>query len=139
MLSGIYKSVPDSILQQIVSGDYGNSIFQAAYACDRFERVWRELQYQVSTPLLHVSASTPRVVASTTQTTHKGGRLRGVGSGRGQGGDRVAARQDCRGRPPSSAWECQNRRVSRAMNPRFLTECALQYSTGVMLVGNRRQ
>lgn len=44
--SRIYKSVPDSILQQVVSGDYGNSIFQAAYACDRFERVWRELQYQ---------------------------------------------------------------------------------------------
>eukprot|EP00038_Savillea_parva_P006238 m.162470 g.162470 ORF g.162470 m.162470 type:complete len:518 (+) comp12195_c0_seq1:62-1615(+) len=44
--SRIYKSVPDSILQQIISGDYGHSIFQAAYACDRFERVWRELQYQ---------------------------------------------------------------------------------------------
>lgn len=42
----IYRSVPDSILQQIISGDYGNSIFQAGYACDRFERVWRELQFQ---------------------------------------------------------------------------------------------
>ena len=31
---------------QVISGDYGHSIFQAAYACDRFERVWRELQYQ---------------------------------------------------------------------------------------------
>ena len=44
--SRIYRSVPDSIVQQIVSGDYGQGVFQAAYACDRFERVWRELQYQ---------------------------------------------------------------------------------------------
>mmetsp|Transcript_7591 Transcript_7591/g.22374 ORF Transcript_7591/g.22374 Transcript_7591/m.22374 type:complete len:677 (+) Transcript_7591:106-2136(+) len=42
----IYRSLPDSILQQVISGDYGHGIFQAAYACDRFERVWRELQYQ---------------------------------------------------------------------------------------------
>ena len=42
----IYRKLPDSILQQIISGDYGGGIFQAAYACDRFERVWRELQYQ---------------------------------------------------------------------------------------------
>jgi monoamine oxidase len=42
----IYRGFPDSILQQIVSGDYGQGVFQAAYACDRFERVWRELQYQ---------------------------------------------------------------------------------------------
>lgn len=42
----IYRKLPDSILQQIISGDYGHGIFQAAYACDRFERVWRELQYQ---------------------------------------------------------------------------------------------
>ena len=41
----IYRMLPDSILQQIISGDYGGGIFQAAYACDRFERVWRELQY----------------------------------------------------------------------------------------------
>ena len=44
--SRIYRSVPDSIVQQIVSGDYGQGVFQAAYACDRFERVWRELQFQ---------------------------------------------------------------------------------------------
>lgn len=42
----IYRSVPDNILQQVISGDYGNSIFQAGYACDRFERVWREVGYQ---------------------------------------------------------------------------------------------
>jgi Flavin containing amine oxidoreductase/Cytochrome b5-like Heme/Steroid binding domain len=42
----IYRAVPDSLLQQVISGDYGNSIFQAGYACDRFERVWRELQFQ---------------------------------------------------------------------------------------------
>lgn len=42
----IYRLLPDSILQQIISGDYGSGSFQAAYACDRFERVWRELQYQ---------------------------------------------------------------------------------------------
>lgn len=42
----IYKNIPDSILQQIVSGDYGHNVFQAGYACDRFERVWRELQFQ---------------------------------------------------------------------------------------------
>ncbi|CAB9502823.1 Endoribonuclease L-PSP [Seminavis robusta] len=41
----IYRKVPDSILQQLISGDYGKGIFQAAYACDRFERVWRELQF----------------------------------------------------------------------------------------------
>mmetsp|Transcript_34705 Transcript_34705/g.75957 ORF Transcript_34705/g.75957 Transcript_34705/m.75957 type:complete len:543 (-) Transcript_34705:227-1855(-) len=41
----IYRKLPDSILQQIISGDYSGGIFQAAYACDRFERVWRELQY----------------------------------------------------------------------------------------------
>eukprot|EP00039_Didymoeca_costata_P021339 m.344245 g.344245 ORF g.344245 m.344245 type:complete len:550 (-) comp24064_c0_seq1:77-1726(-) len=41
-----YRMIPDSILQQLISGDYGHGIFQAAYACDRFERVWRELQYQ---------------------------------------------------------------------------------------------
>jgi len=42
----IYQGYPDSILQQVISGDYGGGVFQAAYACDRFERVWRELQYQ---------------------------------------------------------------------------------------------
>ncbi|CAB9498064.1 amine oxidase [Seminavis robusta] len=42
----IYKMIPDNILQQIVSGDYGHNVFQAGYACDRFERVWRELQFQ---------------------------------------------------------------------------------------------
>ena len=42
----IYRKLPDSILQQNISGDYGHGVFQAAYACDRFERVWRELQYQ---------------------------------------------------------------------------------------------
>lgn len=42
----IYRMVPDSILQQIVSGDYGHNVFQAGYACDRFERVWRELEFQ---------------------------------------------------------------------------------------------
>ena len=42
----LFRSVPDSILQQVISGDYGNGVFQAAYACDRFERVWRELQFQ---------------------------------------------------------------------------------------------
>jgi monoamine oxidase len=42
----IYRMLPDSILQQIVSGDYGHNVFQAGYACDRFERVWRELQFQ---------------------------------------------------------------------------------------------
>lgn len=41
----VYRKLPDSILQQIISGDYGGKVFQAAYACDRFERVWRELQY----------------------------------------------------------------------------------------------
>ena len=41
----VYRKLPDSILQQIISGDYGKGIFQAAYACDRFERVWRELQF----------------------------------------------------------------------------------------------
>jgi Flavin containing amine oxidoreductase len=41
----IYRKVPDSVLQQLISGDYGKGIFQAAYACDRFERVWRELQF----------------------------------------------------------------------------------------------
>jgi hypothetical protein len=42
----IYRKLPDSVLQQFISGDYGGGIFQAAYACDRFERVWREMQYQ---------------------------------------------------------------------------------------------
>ncbi|KAL3920221.1 MAG: hypothetical protein SGARI_007000, partial [Bacillariaceae sp.] len=42
----IYRMVPDNILQQLVSGDYGHNVFQAGYACDRFERVWRELQFQ---------------------------------------------------------------------------------------------
>jgi len=42
----IYRKLPDSILQQVISGDYGQGVFQAAYACGRFERVWRELQYQ---------------------------------------------------------------------------------------------
>jgi cytochrome b involved in lipid metabolism len=43
----IYEGFEDSILQQVVSGDYGpNGVFQAAYACGRFERVWRELQFQ---------------------------------------------------------------------------------------------
>jgi hypothetical protein len=42
----IYRKLPDSVLQQVISGDYGGGIFQAAYASDRFERVWRELQYQ---------------------------------------------------------------------------------------------
>jgi hypothetical protein len=42
----VYQKLPDSILQQSISGDYGHGIFQAGYACDRFERVWRELQYQ---------------------------------------------------------------------------------------------
>jgi len=42
----IYQGFPDSILQQVVSGDYGGGIFQGAYACDRFERVWRELTFQ---------------------------------------------------------------------------------------------
>jgi monoamine oxidase len=41
----VYRKAPDSILQQLISGDYGKGIFQAAYACDRFERVWRELQF----------------------------------------------------------------------------------------------
>ena len=41
----IYRKLPDSILQQLISGDYGRGIFQAAYACDRFERVWREIQF----------------------------------------------------------------------------------------------
>ena len=41
----IYRNLPGSILQQLISGDYGKGVFQAAYACDRFERVWRELQY----------------------------------------------------------------------------------------------
>lgn len=41
----IYRKAPDSILQQLISGDYGKGVFQAAYACDRFERVWRELQF----------------------------------------------------------------------------------------------
>lgn len=41
----IYRKAPDSILQQLISGDYGKGIFQAAYACDRFERVWREMQF----------------------------------------------------------------------------------------------
>lgn len=40
-----YRKLPDSILQQLISGDYGKGIFQAAYACDRFERVWREIQF----------------------------------------------------------------------------------------------
>lgn len=42
----IYRTIPDSVLQQIVSGDYGHNVFQAGYACDRFERVWRELEFQ---------------------------------------------------------------------------------------------
>lgn len=42
----IYRMIPDNILQQLVSGDYGHNVFQAGYACDRFERVWRELQFQ---------------------------------------------------------------------------------------------
>jgi hypothetical protein len=43
----IYEGFEDSILQQVVSGDYGpNGVFQAAYASGRFERVWRELQFQ---------------------------------------------------------------------------------------------
>jgi Cytochrome b5-like Heme/Steroid binding domain len=42
----IYQNLPDSILQQVISGDYGGGVFQAAYATDRFERVWREVQYQ---------------------------------------------------------------------------------------------
>jgi cytochrome b involved in lipid metabolism len=42
----VYRMVPDNILQQLVSGDYGHGVFQAGYACDRFERVWRELQFQ---------------------------------------------------------------------------------------------
>jgi hypothetical protein len=33
---------------RIISGDYGHGVFQAAYACDRFERVRRELQYHGS-------------------------------------------------------------------------------------------
>ena len=41
----IYRKAPDSILQQLISGDYGKGVFQAAYACDRFERVWREVQF----------------------------------------------------------------------------------------------
>jgi monoamine oxidase len=41
----VYRKLPESILQQVISGDYGHGVFQAAYACDRFERVWRELQY----------------------------------------------------------------------------------------------
>lgn len=44
----VYRKVPDSMLQQVISGDYGKGIFQAAYTSDRFERVWRELQYQGS-------------------------------------------------------------------------------------------
>jgi monoamine oxidase len=44
----VYRKLPDSLMQQVISGDYGKGIFQAAYACDRFERVWRELQYQGS-------------------------------------------------------------------------------------------
>jgi monoamine oxidase len=44
----VYRKLPDSILQQFISGDYGHGVFQAAYACDRFERVWRELQYHGS-------------------------------------------------------------------------------------------
>jgi len=42
----VYRQLPESILQQVISGDYNHGIFQAAYASDRFERVWRELQYQ---------------------------------------------------------------------------------------------
>lgn len=42
----IYRQLPDSMCQQVISGDYGHGIFQGAYASDRFERVWRELQYQ---------------------------------------------------------------------------------------------
>jgi hypothetical protein len=42
----IYRQLPDSICQQVISGDYGGGVFQAAYATDRFERVWREMQYQ---------------------------------------------------------------------------------------------
>jgi len=42
----IYRKLSDSVLQQLISGDYGGKIFQAGYACDRFERVWRELQFQ---------------------------------------------------------------------------------------------
>ena len=42
----IYRQLADSVLQQVISGDYGGRVFQAAYATDRFERVWRELQYQ---------------------------------------------------------------------------------------------
>eukprot|EP00457_Paulinella_chromatophora_P003956 gb/GEZN01003966.1/.p1 GENE.gb/GEZN01003966.1/~~gb/GEZN01003966.1/.p1 ORF type:complete len:612 (-),score=76.47 gb/GEZN01003966.1/:209-2044(-) len=42
----IYQGFPDSILQQVVSGDYGSGFFQAGYVSDRFERVWRELQFQ---------------------------------------------------------------------------------------------
>lgn len=44
----VYQKLPDSVLQQVISGDYGEGVFQAAYASDRFERVWRELQYQGS-------------------------------------------------------------------------------------------
>jgi monoamine oxidase len=42
----VYRKIEDSVLQQVISGDYGKGIFQAAYTSDRFERVWRELQYQ---------------------------------------------------------------------------------------------
>lgn len=49
----IYRKAPDSILQQLISGDYGKGIFQAAYACDRFERVWRELQFHGPEAVVH--------------------------------------------------------------------------------------
>ena len=37
---------PYYLVRDRTPGDYGNGIFQAGYACDRFERVWRELQFQ---------------------------------------------------------------------------------------------
>lgn len=42
----VYQKLPDSVLQQVISGDYGHGVFQAAYASGRYERVWRELQFQ---------------------------------------------------------------------------------------------
>jgi Flavin containing amine oxidoreductase/Cytochrome b5-like Heme/Steroid binding domain len=61
----IYQKLPDSILQQNISGDYGRGIFQAGYACDRFERVWRELQYQGPTTVFHqVQAQLDRLPAT---------------------------------------------------------------------------
>jgi monoamine oxidase len=44
----VFRKLPDSVMQQVISGDYGQGVFHAAYACGRFERVWRELQYQGS-------------------------------------------------------------------------------------------